>query len=82
MTPDTPDNDTRHTSKMTTALLKKLRVKVIDWPSMSLDLNPVEPFWGILKRKVEVRKVLNIHQLSDVDMKEWKSIPAATCESL
>ncbi len=25
----------------TTALLKKLRVKVMDWPSMSLDLNSI-----------------------------------------
>ena len=29
------DNDPNHTSKMTTALLKKLRVKVMDWPNMS-----------------------------------------------
>lgn len=27
------------TTKTTTAFLKKLRVKVMDWPSMSLDLN-------------------------------------------
>ena len=36
------DNDPKHTSKTTTALLKKLRVKVMDWPSMSPDLNPIE----------------------------------------
>ncbi len=36
------DNDPKHTSKTTTALLKKLRVKVMDWPSMSQDLNPIE----------------------------------------
>ena len=34
------DNDSKHTSKMTTALLKRLRVKVIDWPSMSSRLEP------------------------------------------
>ncbi len=75
------DNDPKHTSKTTTALLKKLRVKVMDWPSMSPDLNPIEHLWGILKRKVEERKVSNIHQLRDVVM-EWKRTPVATCEAL
>uniref|UniRef100_A0AAY5KCZ2 Tc1-like transposase DDE domain-containing protein n=1 Tax=Esox lucius TaxID=8010 RepID=A0AAY5KCZ2_ESOLU len=32
------DNDPKNTSKMTTALLKKLRVKVMDWPSISLSI--------------------------------------------
>ena len=76
------ENDPKHTSKTTTALQKRLRVKVMDWPSMSPDLNPVENLWGILKLKVEVRKVSNIRQLRDVDMEEWKGIPVATCEAL
>ncbi len=66
------DNDPKHTSKTTTALLKKLRVKVMDWPSMSPDLNPIEHLWGILKRKVEERKV----------MLSWRRSPVATCEAL
>ncbi len=59
-------------------LLKKLRVKVMDWPSMSPDLNPIEHLWGILKRKEEC-KVSTIHQLRDV---VWKRTPVATCEAL
>ncbi len=54
----------------------------MDWPSMSPDLNPIEYLWGILKRKVEERKVSNIHQLHDVVMEEWKRTPVATCEAL
>ncbi len=66
----------------TTALLKKLRVNVMDWPSMSPDLNPIEHLWGILKRKVAERKVINIHQTCDVIVEEWKRTPVATCEAL
>ena len=76
------DNDPKHTSKTTTALLKRLRVKVMDWPIMSPDLNPIEHLWGILKQKVEVRKVSNICQLYNIVMEEWKSTPVATCEAL
>ena len=57
-------------------------LKVMDWPSMSPDLNPIEHLWGIIKRKVEVHKISNICQLRDVVMEEWKSIPVATCEAL
>ena len=54
----------------------------MDWPSMSPDLNPIEHLWGILKWKVGVRKVSNIHQVCDVIMEEWKRTPLATCEAL
>ena len=76
------DNDSKHTSKTTIALLKRLRVKVMDWPSMSPDLNPIEHLWGILKWTVKVYKVSNICQLHNIIMEEWKSIPVATCEAL
>ena len=74
------NNDPKHTSK-TIALLKRLWVKVMDWSSMSPDLNPIEHLWGILKQKVEVCKVSNICQLCDIVMEKWKSIPVATCEA-
>ena len=76
------DNDPKHTFKTTTALLKRLTVKVIDWPSMSPDLNPIEPSLGDHQVEGGVRKVSNICQLSDVAMEEWRSIPVSTCEAV
>ncbi len=63
---------------MTATLLKKLRVKVMEWPSMSPDLNPIEYLWGILKWKAEERKLSNIHQLCDIVMEGWKRNPVAS----
>ncbi len=73
-------NHSKHTTKMTTALL--LKMKVMEWPSMSSDLNPIEHMWGILKQKVEKHHVSNIKQLRDVIMEEWKRMPATTCAAL
>ena len=76
------DNDPKHTSKTTITLLKRLRVKVMELPSIYPDLNPIEHLWGILNWKVEVCKVSNNCQLRDVVMEKWKSIPVAACEAL
>ncbi len=68
------DNDPKHTSKATVGFLKKSRVKVIQWQSMSPDLNPIEHLWGILKRQVEHHSPSSIQSLKEVILEEWKKI--------
>ncbi len=76
------DNDPKHTSKATIGFLKKNRVKVIQWPSMSPDLNPIEHLWGILKRQVEHHSPSSIQSLKEVILEEWKKIDLAKCRQL
>ncbi len=76
------DNDPKHTSKATVVFLKKNRVKVIQWPSMSPDLNPIEHLWGILKRQVEHHSPSSIQSLKEVILEEWKKIDLEKCRQL
>ncbi len=50
---------------------------MIQWPSMSPDLNPIEHLWGILKRQVEHHSPSSIQSLKEVILEEWKKIDLA-----
>ncbi len=78
------NNDPKHTSnsKATVGFLKKNSVKVIQWPSMSPDLDPIEHLWGILKRQVEHHSPSSIQSLKEVILEQWKKIDLAKCRQL
>ena len=47
------DNDPKHTSRVAKDFIAKNRINLIEWPSNSPDLNPIENMWFIMKNNVE-----------------------------
>ncbi len=76
------DNDPKHTSKSTSEWLKKNKIKVLEQPSQSPDLNPIEMLWHDLKQSIHARKPSNVAELKQFCKEEWVKIPPQRCERL
>ncbi len=58
------------------------KIKVLEWPSQSPDLNTIEMLWHDLKQSIHDRKPSSVAELKQLCKEEWAKIPPQRCERL
>lgn len=70
------DNDPKHAAKATKHWLADHGVQVLNWPSDSPDLNPIEHLWDHLKREFAGAGRVAANEIFAKVSDSWNQIPA------
>ena len=78
------DNDPKHTAKKTKKWLEDNQINVLQWPSQSPDLNPIENLWFQVKAALAKYSTLpkSSDELWNRFVDEWRKIPEERCQKL
>jgi len=68
------DNTPCHNAKTTLELINSEAHRVMDFPAVSSDINPIENVWAVLKTRVNRRNPSNEDELRKFILEEWQNI--------
>jgi len=78
------DNDPKHTADLTQAWIRRKRLRTLDWPAQSPDLNPIEHRWDLVERRLRKLPELPTSQkdLWEKIQDVWNEIKVEDCTKL
>ena len=78
------DNARPHIARLCTQYLQTNNIDVLDWPSLSPDLSPIEHLWDELGRKMYLLdpSPTNVNKLHNALLQDWQRIPQGTIRTL
>ena len=78
------DNARPHTARATVQFLNQNGINILDWPSFSPDLSPIEHLWDELGLAVRKRNPppQNVQQLRHALIQEWGNLPQHVINNL
>ncbi|GFX35211.1 transposable element Tcb2 transposase [Trichonephila clavipes] len=71
------DNARPHRTRLVENMLDAETIQRMEWPACSLDLNPIEHVWDMLRRRIAARPrpPATVRDLEIALLEEWNSIP-------
>jgi len=70
------DNARPHTARLTTGNLQQQGIRLMGWPSMSPDLNPIEHLWDHIQREIDATlpRPTTAQELEQAFVQAWGNV--------